>query len=62
MLKHCLFLKTFIPNFVAFFVPLATVISCPGGVLDLSLGWGMPPGPGNPDPVYDKKLVKILKN
>ena len=27
-LKHCLSLKTFILNFVAFFVPLATVISC----------------------------------
>ena len=33
-----------------------------GGVLDLSLGRGMPPGPWNPDPVYDKKFVKILKN
>ena len=28
MLKHCLSLKTFIPNFVAFFVSLAVVISC----------------------------------
>ena len=28
MLKHCLSLKTFIPNFVAFFVSLAIVISC----------------------------------
>ena len=28
MLKHCLSLKTFIPNFVAFFVSLGIVISC----------------------------------
>ena len=28
VLKHCLSLKTFIPNFVAFFVSLAVVISC----------------------------------
>ena len=28
MLKHCLFLKTTIPNFVAFFVSLGIVISC----------------------------------
>ena len=27
-LKHCLSLKTFIPNFVAFFVSLGNVISC----------------------------------
>ena len=27
-LKHCLSLKMFIPNFVAFFVSLAVVISC----------------------------------
>ena len=33
-----------------------------GGVLDLSLGRGVPPGPCNPDPVYNKKYVKILKN
>ena len=34
----------------------------PGGVLNLSLGRGVPPGPWNPDPVYDKKSEKILKN
>ena len=34
----------------------------PWGVLDLSLGRGVPPGPWNPDPVYDKKFVKISKN
>ena len=28
MLKHCLSLKTFIPNFVAFLVSLGIVISC----------------------------------
>ena len=28
MLKHCLSLKTFIPNFVAFLVSLGTVIYC----------------------------------
>ena len=28
VLKHCLSLKTFIPNFVAFFVSLGIVISC----------------------------------
>ena len=28
MLKHCLSLKTFIPNFVAFFISLGIVISC----------------------------------
>ena len=28
MLKHCLSLKTIIPNFVAFFVLLGIVISC----------------------------------
>ena len=28
VLKHCLSLKTFIPNLVAFFVSLAIVISC----------------------------------
>ena len=28
VLKHCLSLKTFIPNFVAFFVSLAIVMSC----------------------------------
>ena len=28
MLKHCLSLKTIIPNFVAFFVSLGIVISC----------------------------------
>ena len=28
MLKHCLSLKTFIPNFVAFFVSLGIVIFC----------------------------------
>ena len=28
MLKHCSSLKTFIPNFVAFFVSLVVVISC----------------------------------
>ena len=28
MLKHCLALKTIIPNFVAFFVSLGIVISC----------------------------------
>ena len=28
MLKHCLSLKTFIPNFVAFFVTLGIVIPC----------------------------------
>ena len=33
-----------------------------GGVLDLSWGRGVPPGPRNPDPVYDKKFVKIVKN
>ena len=33
-----------------------------GGVLDLSLGRGVPPGPRRPDPVYDKKFMKILKN
>ena len=33
-----------------------------GGVLDLSLGRGVPPGPWNLDPVYDKKIVKTLKN
>ena len=31
-------------------------------VLDLSLGRGVLPGPWSPDPVYDKKFVKILKN
>ena len=34
----------------------------PGGIVDLSLGRRVLPGPWNPDPVYDKKLVKILKN
>ena len=34
----------------------------PWGVLDLSLGWGVPPGPWNPDPVYDQKFVKFSKN
>ena len=33
-----------------------------GGVLDLSLGRVVPPVPWNPDPVSDKKFVKILKN
>ena len=33
-----------------------------GGGLDVSLGRGVPPGPWNPDPVYDKMFVKILKN
>ena len=28
VLKHCLYLKIFIPNFVAFFVSLEFVISC----------------------------------
>ena len=28
MLKHCLSLKTFTPNLIAFFVPLGIVISC----------------------------------
>ena len=32
------------------------------GVLDLSLGRGVPPGPWKPDPVCDKKLVKIMEN
>ena len=32
------------------------------GVLDLSLGRGVPPGPWNPDPVYEKKFVKIMEN
>ena len=32
------------------------------GVLDLSLGREVPPGPWNPDPVYDKMSLKILKN
>ena len=33
----------------------------PGGELSLSLGRGVPPGPWNPDPVYNKKFVKIWK-
>ena len=33
-----------------------------GGVLDLSLGREVLPGPWNPESVYDKKFVKILKN
>ena len=28
MLKHCFSLETFIPNFVAFFVPLGIIIFC----------------------------------
>ena len=34
----------------------------PQGVFNLSLGRGVPPRPWNPDPVYDKKFEKILKN
>ena len=41
---------------------LEVLMSDPGGVLNLSLDRGVPPGPWNPDPVYDKKFEKILKN
>ena len=33
-----------------------------GGLLDLRLGREVLPGPWNPDLVYDKKFLKILKN
>ena len=34
----------------------------PGVVLNLNLGRGVSPRPWNPDPVYDKKFVKIMEN
>ena len=33
-----------------------------GGVTRPTFGYGVPPGPSNPDPVYEKKFVKILKS
>ena len=50
MLKHCFSLKTFIPNFVAFFVSLA--------VADLGEG-SRGPGPG--PPLLVEYLQKIYK-
>ena len=34
----------------------------PGGVLDLNLGREVLPLPWDPDPVYDKKFMKIMEN
>ena len=39
------------------------VVADPKGVTRPKFGYrGVPPGPWNPDPVYDEKFVKILKN